>query len=59
MFSPKKSQKISEVKLRIFFENFFLHNSKTDKDIFKIPTDLSSAGQQLKNSNKYENSMIL
>ena len=30
----------------------------TDKDILKIPTDSSSAGQQLKNSKIYKNSLI-
>ena len=28
------------------------HNSKTDKDISKIPTDSSSAGHQLNDSKK-------
>ena len=47
MFSPK-TQKIF---LKKNFQKFiFLHNSKTDKDILKIPTDSSSAEQQLKNS---------
>ena len=33
----------------------FWHYLKTDKDISKIPTDSSSAGQQLNDSKKYEN----
>ena len=42
------------LRLRIIFEKkkkiVFWHNLKTDKDISKLLTDLSSAGQQLNDS---------
>ena len=51
MFSTNNLPKnfFSEVKNNFIKFNFW-HNSKTEKDILKIPTDLSSAGQQLNNS---------
>ena len=48
----QKNKFFSEVKLRIIFEKkkYFWQSSTTDKDISKIPTDSSSAGQQLNGS---------
>ena len=48
----QKNKFFSEVKLRIIFEKkkYFWQSSTTDKDISKIPTDSSSAGQQLNDS---------
>ena len=39
-----------KVNFRKISKIYFGHNSKTNKDISKIPTDSSSAGQQLSDS---------
>ena len=54
MFCPKNPKYFFKFKLRIIFlkirKKYLGHNSKKDKDISKIPTDSSSAGQQQKDN---------